>query len=482
MREVKHYRLDSVLQLRTFAIAILAGMALLGSACVSAEPSAQTRSTWQTHCTGEVTKVTPPALALILVPKIIDAAVDHVGSALKAAAGSEAVQFKASTQVLPFYDIVTSGEMRRASGIGCLVVVRGTFEGTPGPDFLSDLKDTHFRFEAKVQPIKGTKYFQLVPYYLNARKLELGNFWSRTGDYSVSVNLKALGVDKPFGSATFTFSKLEEGTELRSPNVMLVTAASDPIAYPGDLPDAVAARDRQAKRVGPELAALAVLDAQAQAAKVSPTPPRPKELSDESVKTSLQAYCVEKKVLNATLPESLREFDSRCNLALNAAALKLEEELAKAFYSPAAIAWAKKVLCTEEGTCKDRVGTEVVDSSGSFLSDVVVTETRLASKFGLQLASVLAASSDDIKKSLKEQLPAAKAKANELDVIADRASRQAVILVDLEVEKAEADLMAVSQTDQSKLLAAQLELVKKRIVANEAYRKAGLAVPFPELE
>lgn len=456
--------------------------ALLGSACASAELSTQTRSTWQPRCTGEITPVALPALALILAPKIIDATVDHVGSALKAAAGSEAVQFKASTQVLPFYDIIVSGEMKKASGIGCLVLVRGTFDRVPGDDVFAGLKDTHFRFEAKIQPIKGTKYFQLVPYYLSTSKLEPGNFWSRTGDYTVSVNLKALGTEKPFGSATFTFTKIEEGTELKTPDVMLTAAASDPIAYPGDLSDAVSARDKQAKKIAPELAALAILDALEQATKPNPRQPRPQEINDPSVKPALHAYCIEKKAVNASLPEAQREFDSRCNEALNKAATKLDEDLAKAFYSPASVTWAKKILCTTGGNCKKDVGTDVVESSGKILSETVLTETRLASKFGLQLAEILTASSEEIKKALKDQLPDAKKKAQDLEAVTGRANRQAVILADLEVEKAEADLMAVSQTDQSKVLAAQLELTKKRIAANEAYRKTGLLIPYPEFE
>lgn len=131
---------------------------------------------------------------------------------------------------------------------------------------------------------------------------------------------------------------------------------------------------------------------------------------------------------------------------------------------------------------RDRPDTEF----GAFLTTVVFTESRPANKFGVALAGVLSSSAGEIKTTLKEKLvPAERQKAEKEAEDTSRTQRQAVILADLDVQVAEAALsaaLAVSPPVQDTVLKAQIELAKKKIAANAAYRRAGRTVPYPEFD
>jgi hypothetical protein len=445
-----------------------------------------TVASWQPSCPSEPTPAGSPILAAILLPKLIEAVVDNAGAALKAAAATQSKATEAAPALGYFYNITPTGDLAKASSIGCLIVIRALYGNLKDGDITVGIDQTMFRMEAKLERIPGLRYFKLKPVYLQTGKFELSSFWNSRRDLSVSVSLKSLGAAEPFASASFQWQGLSENTTFPAGDLRLSAAATAPLPYPADAADANAAKARQAGHVAPFILAMDVLDKSAP--KKDVPIPRPADLDDQPAKAALKAYCTELDKANATLAEGARTLDRRCFVDLNASETNLFLALDRAYIRTDSVNWAKERCPTYDPQVSDSEcklpyapGLNASKEFAPFLTKVVFTESRPASKFGTFLADVLTSSSDDIKKELKEKLiPAEKKKIEEEHEQDARAKRHDVLLADLDVAAAEAELS--SAEGDTAVRKAQIELAKKKIAANAAYRKVGREVPYPEFD
>lgn len=474
----------------------LVNLLILFSTSASGQTLPLTVASWyESSCPSEPKPTAAPFLATIVLPKLIEAAVDQAGAALKAAAATESKATEATPTLGYFYNITNTGDLSITSSIGCLTVIRAVYKdakdgGLAGGDITAGIDQTIFRMEAKFERIPGLRYFRLKPVYLQTGKFELSSFWNSLRDLSVSISLKSLGAAEPFASTTFQWQGLSEDTTFRVGDLRLSAAASPPLPYPADAADANAAKARQAANVAPYILAMDVLDKWVAKPRLAP---RPADLADTTASKALTDYCAELEKANKTLPGKARSVDRRCLVALNASETKLSAALEQAYIRKESLDWARQ-LCPNydplvpNSTCtlSYAQGLSAGKEFAPFLTQAVFTESRPASKFGAFLAGVLTSSSDDIKKGLKEKLiPAERKKIDEEGEQEARSKRQDVLLADLDVAAAEAELstaQAATPPVQATVVKAQIDLAKKKIAANTAYRKAGRDIPYPEFD
>lgn len=430
------------------------------------------------------------AVVAVLAPKLVDAAVDHAGAAIKAAADTESRASSASPILERFYTVTNTGELSLAPEVGCLVIVRAGYPRPPNQrsvnilDYDKDRLVLHF--EAKLEPLPGLRFFQFAPKYLETGKYELGSFWNSERDISVSIAMRPISSPEPFASWTFQWHNLSPNTKLENGELRLKSSTSVPLPYPADLGEANSAKAIQAARVAPYLVAMDVIDK----VKAPPAlPRRPADLNESNVTGPLTAYCTELDAVNQRVPQAAKLTDQRCFVALNAAEETLSENLALAYKSQSSQDWAKKLCPTYDGDEKcDLPWAEGLERKrfGTFVSSSVVTESRPANKFGTALASAITSSSNDIKKVFKENLlPSERKEAEERTSGQAREARRGLLLADLEVMASEVTLslaQSASPPDRAAIVKAQIDLAKKKITANDAYRKAGRDVPFPEFD
>lgn len=281
------------------------------------------------------------ALAAIVLPKLIDAAVDQAAAAIKAAADTESKASEASPVLARFYTVTSTGDLAVGSSMGCLVVVRATYNtkgGLANDDITAGVEKLVFRVEIKLERLSGLKYFRLTPLYLQTGEFELGSFWNSQRDLSVSVSMKALGASDVFASTTLLWHGLVENSQFAAGDLHLKASQSPPLPYPADTGDANTAKARQAAFAAPHIVAMDVLDP-------PPTgkPKRPDDLKEKDAATALADYCVKLDVVNKTLPSASRTIDRRCFVELNRSEESLNERLEAAYRSKASVAWAKQI-------------------------------------------------------------------------------------------------------------------------------------------
>jgi hypothetical protein len=488
--------------MKRFRPSLFALFGLLISFAIEAAEIEQTRGGWLDRCSNEPRAEVEHgtkfiglggALAAVLAPRLIDAVVDHVTAGIRAGAEAESRVSVATPWLGHFYRVTATGELGRNAGIGCLVVIQGRYDtiAVPfGSAMVGDgLKSADIRFEAKLVSMPGLRYFQLVPQVLEVNRLSTNSFWTSDRDLAIAVSLAAVGAAQPFASATFNFRGVAEGMAITAPEARLAAAASPPIPYPADLGDANLARAQQAARAAPYLIAMRAID-QRQSPSV-PAIERPDELLDTSVVSALKPYCERLAEYNKGVAASLRVVDDRCAHGLAVARDALEKAIDRWWVGDAAYAWARR-LCPDyepriAGTACSIGFAEGIEqrSFGAFTTSAVVTEVRNPGRFAEMLAKAIGGSAAEVKTVLKDHLPEAREKASAARADADRLARRALIIADLEVQRREAVLEAVQgdqETSMAAVLAAQIDLAKAKISANDAYRKAGLEVPYPEYD
>ena len=486
--------------MKRFRRSLFVFIGLLISFAIEAAGVEQTRVGWLDRCSNEPraevehgTKFIGlgAALAAVLAPKLVDAVVDQVVAGIKAGAEAESRVSVAVPWLGHFYRVTATGELGRNASIGCVVVIQGRYDtaALPFGSLAVDdgLKSADIRFEAKLVPMPGLKYFQLVPQVLEVHRLSTHSFWASDRDLAIALSLGAVGAVQPFASATFSFRGVAEGMKLIAPDARLVAMASAPMPYPADLGDANIARAQQAASAAPYLVAMRAIDRR-QAPAVA-LPERPDELLDVAVARALKSYCQELAEHNKSVPANQRVADDRCAHDLALAHDALEKAIDRWWAGDAAYAWARRLCPDYEPQIDGKVcgigfAEGIEDRAfGAFMTSAVLTEIRNPSKFAELLAKAVGGGAGEIKTALKERLPEARQEAEAARADSGRQARRALIIADLEVQRQEAGLEAV-QIDGNKatVLVAQIELAKAKIAANDAYRKAGLEVPYPEYD
>lgn len=477
-----------------------------GAGLANAHDVLETRIAWLSQCPSDPAPTQAQsnrvaflgALVAAVAPKIIEGAVDSAASALKAAGDSKTVTTTAKS-FADFYALSSSADLMVAAN--CLVVVRGTFDTTnaspmqwaKNSDEFKYLQRAVFQLEAKLKPIRGLKYFQLVPQYLKVEEFEESSIFDRKDrDYVIAATFSVPGGAQPFGSMEMAFKDVTRQSELKDGDWRLRAATSLPIAFPPESLDATKAKAKREAEMAPYLLALDIL--------AMPEPKAveaaPDVYKDVEVTKKVKAVCDAIRKQNQDAGKQFQLNDERCAYPVAQARTALELELERANRNQERLAWARKV-CPRYvkadpakdvlASCPDMPTAEYL-SGKTFtytLAQLTLSETREGSKFAAFLGNALSSAKDDVSSALKEKiLPKTKAEKDGDDEAA-RAARGAVLIADLEVTKAEEALANELIQDPLKpadVTAARIALLKSKIEANKAHRNAGTSVPYPEIE
>ncbi len=438
------------------------------------------------------------ALFAAVAPKLVDGAIDAASGALKAAGEDKATSSTSRVDGY-FYRVGQQADLLLNAPMGCVVAVRGRFGAGDSKGDLSwandaastrGMQDVIFRLEAQMQPIKGLKHFQLQPVYLEVKKFEEKSWFGKAyRDYSLALTLKSLGAAAPFGSAAFLFKELTEGKVLKADDWRLASSLSEPIPFPAEAADAERARVSRAKVVAPYQLALGILTATSD----RPAPrPMPTAFTFSDIEKSAQGYCSELRDHNALVPKQFAINDERCAYKVDQARRSFEYLVEKMPLRQAVQDWAKEVCGpVVKGTdSKEDVCTNFSNDSklttaqyGFFSTFATLVETRPGSKFAALLGTALGAAKADLSNAITTRMVPDKNEAAE--ELAARGARRGLALADLGVTQAEeslAEVLMEASPKPSAVTAARLEVVKAKIAANDAYRAAGQAIPYPELD
>lgn len=464
----------------------------------------QTRIAWSVKCLNDVSDSKEKARAGIIgaalmavAPKLIEGAVDAAANALKAAGESKSFATSGKTSG-EFYSFNAQGDLLLR--YGCVTVVRGDFSNPPNQprsglsayaEFIG-LKSSSFEFEAKLEPVKGLKFVRLRPVYLKANKFaESSWFSSSERTYTVALSLNVPGGEKPFGSAEFSFPGIEEGMKIEAADWRFANAVSEPIALAPESVDATAVRTGLQGKAAPYLLALDIIESNKKS-KVAGQPKVPSLYKSRSVTDVAKLYCDRVEQFNRTrsLPENAKIADERCKYVIENEQENLATVLRTAHFNAERLAWATG-LCGDvqkpdgkEERCANFEDPDDLPTATFFTSNATVVETRPGSKFAKFLGEALGAAKTDVSSAIgKKILPSTDEQIAAKDK-EGRDARRALTLADLEVTQAEEALAAaIIESKATTITAARIALVKAKIAANDAYRKAGLtSVPYPELD
>jgi hypothetical protein len=472
--------------------------------------SLQTRVAWLPECVSEQESVLEPnanrsavlgAIAIAIGGKLIEGAVDSAAEALKAAGETKTVATTAKSES-DFYEITSNADLKVKST--CLVVVRGEFDNSKESsekeawaseyEAFKGLQNSTFRMEAKLKPLSGLKYFQLVPRYLRVTKFEeTGFFRPNHRDYIVAVSLTVPGGAQPFGSAELVFKNVVRDEKPLDHNAWQLRAASSmPIAYPPESTDATKAKTKREAELAPLLLAQDILE----------TPEEnlftdvPSVFKDDTVKKKVRLVCDAIDVENRRLNNDNQITDSRCAYRVLLAKGELDSALESAHRNVDRKRWAEET-CTLDPDYEETDGTAtkciqeppfdskmVGKSFTYFTTQLTLSETSEGSKFAKFLGTALGAAKSDVSSALQSKLlPKSQAQKDSEETEA-RTARTSVMVADLEVTKAEealADALSKDPLVPVDITSARIALLKAKIAANDGYRKANLPVPYPEI-
>ena len=483
-------------------------LALAGSHVLANEAIRQTRVAWLASCPSDPPPVVEAqknrsallgALVAAVGPRLIEGAVDSAAEALKAAGQSKTFASTAKSDA-NFYLVSQSADLMVAAN--CLVVIRGDFDDAKpsilqwarNSDELKGLQNANFQLEAKLRPLRGLKFFQLVPQYLKVGEFEERSFFDgKHRDYVVAASLTVPGGTQPFGSMEMTFKDIGRNTEIKDGDWRLRSAVSLPIAFPVESADATRTKAKREAELAPYLLALDILGTP----ESKPFGKVPDLYEDGGVQQRAKALCDSVRALNQQLGKQYQLNDDRCAYLVARARENLESELEKATRNAARQAWARNVCsgyqpanpakkipasCGHQPpSAEDLVGKTFT----YFTTQLTLSETREGSKFALFLGNALSSAKADVSVALQAKLLPKTQAARDSEAEEARAARTAVLVADLEVTKAEenlADALLQDPPTPADITSARIALVKAKIAANDAHRKAGTPVPFPELD
>jgi hypothetical protein len=437
------------------------------------------------------------ALVTAIGAKFISGAVDSAANALKAAGETKTVSTTARSTA-DFYGITVAADLMVRGT--CLVVIRGVFDKenlsfdpwAENYDEFRGLQSTSFWLEAKVQPLRGLKYFQLVPQYLKVDEFqESGWFGPKDRDFIVALTLTVPGGAQPFGSAEMNFKDVARGTKWKDEDWPMRAAASLPIAFPAESLDATKAKTKREADLAPFLLAQDILEPPA----AKPFNQAPDLYEDSTVQNSVKRLCDAIDLENKRLNNDHELTDDRCHYRVTQAKAAIDTTLETAHRNAARQAWAKGVCqldstrlasgtiatkCINEPAPKDTAGK----SFTYFTTQMTLSETREGSKFAKFLGNALGAANPDVSSALQAELLPKSQAIKDSEEAATRTARTAILVADLEVTKAEEGLADALMQDPPKsvdITSARIVLLKAKIATNDAYRKANLPVPYPEL-
>lgn len=482
----------------------LVSIATAGCVCAAEGGQLQTRAEWTSRCPSDPPPTSEEtarisllgALVTAIAPKLIEGAVDSASEALKAAGQSKTIATSART-ANNFYSVSQNADLTAA--VSCLVVIRGSFNDAAVSQLEWARNTTEFRslqrpviqLEAKLVPLRGLKFFQLVPQYLKVDDFEDWSFFRKTRDFSLAATLTVPGAPQAFGTTEFHFRDIEKGSELKPGDWRLRSAASMPISFPPESADAGKARSQREAALAPYLLAIDIL-----------TPPKPRTFAktpsvyeEKGVRDAAAAFCAETRTLNGELPRAHQLNDERCTYRLERPRHEFEVALEATHRSAARRAWAQSVCSYIPGDetkgvapgCSNlKMEKRLEGATFTYVTtQLTLSETLEGSKFALFLGNALGAARSDVSTAIKQKLIPKTQQQLDAEEADARGARNAVVIADLEVTKAEETLASALQGQPAKpadVTAARIGLIKAKIEANKSYRNAGLPVPYPDLD
>ncbi|MDM7950370.1 hypothetical protein [Hydrogenophaga sp.] len=485
-----------------------------GGQLAQANDARETRVGWLERCPHEpdptVDEVNRSALigGLIaaIAPKLIEGTVDAAAEALKAA-GQAKTSTTTARNGASFYKVGQDADLIVAST--CLAVVRGTFKqgaasaaefgwANPSTPF-HGLQHANLQFEAKVVPIKGAKFFRLVPQYLrhNGDFEDTGWFAGKQRDFLLAMAMSLPGSAQPFGQADFLFHDVVQGSELVAPNALLTAATSLPIAFPAETSDATKAKTQLEATLSPWLLAMDILMPAVKKA----VPPPPSLFEGTTLAAATARYCTEIRRLNAQTPEKFQLGDTRCTYELDVPRASMESTSAQANRSPLRVDWAQQ-LCgsftpaagTAAPICSRFANDPNVQAARTLVTgklfthvttQLTLSETREGSKLAQFFGNALSAAKTEVSTVLKDKLLPKTSEQKATEAEAERAAANGVLLADLKVTQAEEELaeaLAAASPVASDITAARIDLLKSKIESNKARRDAHMPVLYSEVQ
>jgi hypothetical protein len=476
----------------------------------------ETRVAWRSTCSvddkAKSDRSFGAAVAIALGTKLIAGAVDAAAIALKKAGEPAVVSRSSASELSSPYQIkktsITVGEK-----FGCIIIAKRPPSKVPVDELALAEEllrpDSALIFEGRIERLTGEQLFRIQPVRFVAREFEgEGIFSPRKREFTIALTLSVPGADKPFASTSFTFEGVEKNENLTAGNWKLAGKTTKPLPFPPIPESANKAKAEQEQFYAPYILASDILTRLANPS--APVTPRLfSYYEDSDYLRAVDEMCIQVRTFNYSYPVQFAFNEKECAHKIKAARKAVDAALDNSQNGPAAVAWAKSVVChtgdglaeqveenKENGLTKKAFKCDpptalkapVKDSSsfGKMLTEVTLVETRPGSKFAAFLGQALGAAKDDLTTAISTELIPAKAKAiAEAEEANERKARQGVFVADIAVTQAEqqlAEIQADVAAKQSAVTAAQAQVIKAKIAANEAYRLAGLPVPYPTLD
>lgn len=406
----------------------------------------------------------------VLLPGVIDKGIDLLAGSLKAA-GADSTTPPQLAAADGFFYLFDGAKLRQHAKLKCLIVARGEFASS-GQDIQqldSDMrtfaraysmaKAPEFLVEARFKFSDDGRFFRLEPVTLWYAKPIESSFFSRdVRSAALTMSFYKPGTKEAFASGQMVFPEMHPpsgsspGRRYESDMLRASFTPWMPVYPEGDATLAEVA------------AAKAQYDQLTKAAAAPTQPPmRPKDADDTKLASEREALC--------KLAETRKTTEATCPIDL--------VDKRATFTSLQAWADARTRSFEAHEKLKGAQRQTTVNDLALFQLQLSMTETRKGSELAKFLGSVLDASKKDLADELKASLPqvkdAAEKKALEQQEQLDLAALNARIAV----EKKQLEI--ATQTDETKRKVLEIELPALKQSANIAYRKAGKAIPYPDI-
>jgi hypothetical protein len=362
-----------------------------------------------------------------------------------------------------------------------------------------------FYLEVAIIPGEEKGYFGLRPQvaYVGKFNASSGPFSSSKRNFRVALSLRNIPDGKPFASATVLIPEIKAGSGFEDCEGVKPTVPCPHydlggiIGWYSTKPD-----DAEVKAKADAQAAVAATLSRAVAPIVKQDSPVPEDKPE--TKQALIAYCADIDHSNATLKREHPLDDPACPESVNrlkrAYLIARTDDLAKINKDAALAKW--NALCgpkdtqppiaqTPDGAAQCLRTRFKPQNLGPFDVAATIIEVRPGNPLAKALSPVVSAAAPKIEDAITQDIdPAIKAKNSASAAAAKLASSQAAKVayaqeqVQESVFAAAQQAYAVAQTDtaQQTMLTAKVALIQSQQAANNAYLKAGLAIPFPSAD
>ena len=406
----------------------------------------------------------------VIAPIVVDKAIDLAANAATAAGNSTTTTLAIASYQGNFYRGLEDGSVALNKALGCIVFLRGTIQdkevvpadgwrqsgiGTVGR-LVGLAGNPGFYLESTIEVSSDKSFFRLVPQYLYYGKAMTESSWRPSArGVAAHISMSSAGEAEPCASALLSFPSLQPDTEFQKN--FLLGRASNWMPMP-------VKTDRTTKQLENFVQHQQKLK-EYEVASAPPTPKIPPTLLEqqlEAARTKLCARLLTEKKDDDSCPRDMAL--ARQNIS------ELQKDIAvEKNRLPAAKALSN--LKAEK--------LDPIENLLPFNINVSMTESAAGSDFLKFVGSVLKDAKPGINEAVKAKLDARSPESKAATQAAQDTAYVAAIEAKTGVEKKLIDIASEKSEDEKAKL--ELDLVKLKLLANIAYRKAGLPEPYPGL-